>query len=103
MGIDSEYLDKLKLNMEELKQNPREIPEIKYVIERALRIFEEGNEYQKSIIDIELSRFNNVLDTCRIPECQKAAAALAIRLKELEKSMFRFDAETDDLWDEILK
>ncbi len=103
MGVDSDYMDKLKLNMEELKQDPRELPEVKYVIERALRIFEEGNEYQKRAIEIELMRFDNVLETCRIPECQKAAAGFALRLKELEKTMFRFDAETDDLWDDILK
>ncbi len=101
-GLDKEYLSEISMYMETLKQNPREIPEIKYLLEKADRIYEEGNIDQRNILEIEIDSFNKILDTCQVPECKKYAVNFALRLDKIEKTMFCFDIEHENLWSEVI-
>ena len=93
----------IKLRMDELKQDPREIPEIKYLLEKAQRLYEEGNQMQRQFLEEEIYSFNDLLDRASIIDCKKAAAVFSIRLDRLEKSMFSFDNEAEDLWKQYIE
>lgn len=100
-GIDDERLNELKLKMEELKQDPREIPEIKYLLNKAARMYEEGNEAQRRALMAEMNRFDYVLKEKSIEQCKKAAIVFSITLDNIENTMFSFSNEGGDLWKEL--
>ena len=102
-GIDKDELMNIKLRMDELKQDPREIPEIKYLLEKSQRLYEEGNQVQRQFLEEEITSFNELLDRASIIDCKKAAAIFSIRLDRLEKSMFSFDNEAEDLWKQYIE
>ncbi len=98
MGLDQGTLKDMSLRMEELKQDPREIPEIKYLLEKSLRMYEEGNDIQRNILCEEIDTFNFVLDNKPVPQCKQAAMLFSLKLEKIEQTMFRFDSENVDLW-----
>ncbi|WP_051538113.1 Hsp70 family protein [Butyrivibrio proteoclasticus] len=102
-GLVEGELDDIRLKMEELKQDPREIPEIKFLIEKALRLYEEGNPMQRDYLAKELDAFNKFIDEASVPDAKKAAMTFSLRLNRVEESMFAFDVEQGNLWKEFLE
>ncbi|WP_158588683.1 Hsp70 family protein [Butyrivibrio sp. X503] len=101
-GISKDKYAELKLRMDELKQDPREIPEIKYLLEKALRLYEEGNKWQRDFLEKEIVMFDNFLNTASVTECKKAALLFSIKLEKVEQNMFSFASEKENLWEEYL-
>lgn len=102
-GIDEETLNELNVRMEELKQDPREIPEIKYLLNKAARMYEEGNEIQRRVLYEEMRKFDYILDEQSVDQCKKAAISFSITLDNIEKTMFSFSGEGGDLWKELFE
>lgn len=100
-GVDSDTLEKIRLNMEELKQNPYEVPEIRFMLEKANRMYEEGNELQRRELEERISWFTSILDNESIVECKRAAVQFSLILEQIENTMFSFDVEKEDLWNEL--
>ena len=99
-GVDEDTLEKIRLNMAELKQDPREIPEIRFLLEKANRMYEEGNELQRRVLEERIDWFNAVLNEQEIAESKKAAVEFAFMLDGIEKTMFSFEVEKENLWNE---
>ncbi|WP_029233222.1 Hsp70 family protein [Butyrivibrio sp. VCB2006] len=102
-GIDQDKLIDIKLRMDELKKDPREIPEIKYLLEKSARLYEEGNQYQREVLRNEIEGFNNFLDSASIIDCKKAAMMFSLKLERIEQSMFSFETETENLWKQYIE
>lgn len=102
-GMDSGKLLDIKLKMDELKQDPREIPEIKYLLEKAMRLYEEGNDFQRRALSAQINNFNNYLNVASVIDCKKAAMKFSLFLDNVESTLFTFENETEDLWKQYLE
>jgi molecular chaperone HscC len=102
-GIDSDKLKEIQLHMDELKQDPYEIPEIKYLLEKAGRMYEEGNELQKRVLESQIRSFRHILDKGNLIDCKKAAVGFSLTVDQIEKTMFSFDVERENLWNEFFE
>ncbi|MBO4457815.1 MAG: Hsp70 family protein [Butyrivibrio sp.] len=102
-GSDEISLKQLQLRMDELKQDPREIPEIQFLLQKAERMYEEGNVNQRSFLEDEILAFNAFLDKASVIECKKASVIFSMKLDQIEKNMFSFKTETTDLWKEYFE
>lgn len=101
-GISEDRYAEIRLKMDELKQDPREIPEIKYLFEKAQRLYEEGNKWQRDYLEKEIEMFDNFLNTASVLDCKKAALLFSVKLEKVEQNMFAFASEKENLWDEYL-
>lgn len=102
-GNDENSLKQLQLRMDELKQDPREIPEIQFLLQKAERMYEEGNVNQRRFLEDEITAFNAFLDKASVIECKKASVIFSMKLDQIEKNMFSFRTETTDLWKEYFE
>ena len=102
-GSDENSLKQLQLRMDELKQDPREIPEIQFLLQKAERMYEEGNVNQRRFLEDEIIAFNAFLDKASVIECKKASVIFSMKLDQIEKNMFSFRTETTDLWKEYFE
>ncbi|MBR4358367.1 MAG: Hsp70 family protein [Butyrivibrio sp.] len=102
-GNDENSLKQLQLRMDELKQNPREIPEIQFLLQKAERMYEEGNINQRRFLEDEIAAFNAYLDKASVIDCKRAGVIFAMKLDQIEKNMFSFKTETSNLWKEYLE
>ena len=102
-GNDENSLKQLQLRMDELKQDPREIPEIQFLLQKAERMYEEGNINQRRFLEDEITAFNAFLDKASVIECKKASVIFSMKLDQIEKNMFSFRTETTDLWKEYFE
>lgn len=102
-GSDENSLKQLQLRMDELKQDPREIPEIQFLLQKAERMYEEGNVNQRRFLEDEITAFNAFLDKASVIECKKASVIFSMKLDQIEKNMFSFRTETTDLWKEYFE
>ena len=102
-GVDEDTMARIRRDMEELKLNPYEVPEIKFLLEKSGRMFEEGNELQRRELEERIRWFTSVLDEKPIPECRKAAVEFALILDQIENSMFSFEVEKENLWNELFE
>ena len=102
-GNDENILKELRLRMDELKQDPREIPEIQFLLQKAERMYEEGNVNQRRFLEDEITAFNAYLDKASVIDCKRAGVVFAMKLDQIEKNMFSFKTETENLWKEYLE
>ena len=102
-GSDENSLKQLQLRMDELKQDPREIPERQFLLQKAERMYEEGNVNQRRFLEDEIIAFNAFLDKASVIECKKASVIFSMKLDQIEKNMFSFRTETTDLWKEYFE
>ena len=102
-GNDENILKELRLRMDELKQDPREIPEIQFLLQKAGRMYEEGNINQRRFLEEEITAFNAYLDKASVIDCKRAGVVFAMKLAQIEKNMFSFKTETENLWKEYLE
>ena len=102
-GSDEDSLKELRLRMDELKQDPREIPEIQFLLQKAERMYEEGNINQRRFLEEEITAFNAYLDRASVIDCKRAGVVFAMKLDQIEKNMFSFKTETANLWKEYLE
>ena len=102
-GSDENSLKELRLRMDELKQDPREIPEIQFLLQKAERMYEEGNVNQRRFLEEEITAFNAYLDRASVIDCKRAGVVFAMKLDQIEKNMFSFKTETSNLWKEYLE
>lgn len=102
-GSDEDSLKELRLRMDELKQDPREIPEIQFLLQKAERMYEEGNVNQRRFLEEEITAFNAYLDRASVIDCKRAGVVFAMKLDQIEKNMFSFKTETSNLWKEYLE
>lgn len=102
-GLDEEKIAALRHNMEDIKTDPREIPEIKYLLEKAGRLYEECNAYQREYLGREIEMFDNYLNSASLLDAKKAAMVFSLKLNNVEQNLFKFSNETEDLWKKFLE
>lgn len=102
-GLDEEKVAALRHNMEDIKTDPREIPEIKYLLEKAGRLYEECNAYQREYLGREIEMFDNYLNSASLLDAKKAAMVFSLKLNNVEQNLFKFSNETEDLWKKFLE
>lgn len=101
-GLSEEEVSERQKSLNALKIHPRDAEENRYLIARALRLYEECNPAQRVALERELALFDAALDTQDPRVVNKSYIRFLAVLSRLEQTMFAFSDYDADMWSEYL-